>query len=161
METPEQAEQRKARARASSKKWREAHPEKAKAANRRWVVANRGKRNEARRAWRYKNLVRALVTEARARAKARGVTFAITPEDVPPIGVVCPLLGHSFYIGPGRSPFAPSLDRIDPSRGYVPGNVWIVGYRANLIKNDGTAEEHEAIAAAMRGTLSGCPSTPL
>lgn len=43
-----------------------------------------------------------------------------------------------------------SLDRIDPRKGYVKGNVWIISYRANLIKNDGTAEEHEMIAKAMR-----------
>lgn len=43
-----------------------------------------------------------------------------------------------------------SLDRVDPAKGYVKGNVWIVGYRANLVKNDGTAEEHELIARAIR-----------
>lgn len=93
-----------------------------------------------------------LVNQARARAKKRGIEFTITVSDVPPMGERCPLLGHPFdertlHV---RSRYTPSLDRINPTRGYVPGNVWIVGYRANLVKNDGTAEEHEMIARAMR-----------
>jgi hypothetical protein len=41
---------------------------------------------------------------------------------------------------------SPSLDKINPELGYVPGNVAIISYRANRIKNNGTAEEHRLIA---------------
>jgi len=41
---------------------------------------------------------------------------------------------------------SPSLDRIDSKKGYVPGNVMIMSWRANRIKNDGTAAEHKKIA---------------
>jgi hypothetical protein len=44
-------------------------------------------------------------------------------------------------------PNSPSLDRIDPSKGYVKGNVWIVSHRGNTIKNDATHDELKAIAA--------------
>lgn len=134
------------------------NPEKAKAATGKWRAANKPKINAGRRAWRSRNIIKSLLAEARHRAKARGVEFSITIDDIPPMGTHCPLLGHPFpapeirgtisHGGIGR--FTPSLDRIDPTRGYVPGNVWIVGYRANLVKNDGTAEEHELIARAMR-----------
>jgi len=40
---------------------------------------------------------------------------------------------------------SPTIDRINPSLGYIPGNVAWISNRANRIKNDGTAEEHLAI----------------
>lgn len=39
-----------------------------------------------------------------------------------------------------------SLDRIDSSRGYVKGNIWVISLRANRIKNDSTVEELRLIA---------------
>jgi hypothetical protein len=139
---------------AASRKYRKANPEKTKASAKRWREENRDQFNATRRKWRSRNIVRALFLEARARAKARGVEFSIECQDIPPMGEFCPLLGHRFPSpDQRRTPYSPSLDRIDSSKGYVPGNVWIVGYRANLIKNDGTAEEHEMIAKAMRSVL--------
>lgn len=49
-----------------------------------------------------------------------------------------------------QDPWSYSLDRVDNSKGYAPGNVVVMSYKANRLKNDGTAEEHEAIAAWMR-----------
>jgi hypothetical protein len=136
---------------ASARRYREANPDKAKAATKRWRSENKDRFNELRRIWRSNNVIRALVNEARSRAKARGVEFSIAADDVPPMGTHCPLLGEPFSTREERrSRNSPSLDRIDPSKGYVKGNVWVVGYRANLIKNDGTADEHEKIARAMR-----------
>jgi hypothetical protein len=124
---------------------------KASEASMRWFRNNRDHANARRREWGKKNVYRLLYLMAKSRAKKSGVVFDLQFEDIPPIGEKCPLLGHPFVITEsGRSPFSPSLDRIDPKLGYVKGNVWFVGYRANLIKNDGTAEEHEMIAAAMR-----------
>jgi hypothetical protein len=118
-------------------------------ATRRWQLKNPDRVRAARRAWRSKNLIRALVNEARSRSKSRGVEFTITVVDVPEPGPVCPLLGLAFSAVRG-SACSPSLDRIDPSKGYIPGNVWIVGRRANMIKNDGSRQEHEQIAEAMK-----------
>lgn len=42
-------------------------------------------------------------------------------------------------------PASPSLDKIIPSLGYVPGNVRIISARANLLKNDATVDELRAI----------------
>jgi hypothetical protein len=62
----------------------------------------------------------------------------------------CPALGLELdyaTFGSYRMPEnAASFDRIDPSLGYVKGNVVIISWRANRIKNDGTAAEHRAIA---------------
>lgn len=68
----------------------------------------------------------------------------------------CPILGLELLY---ESPFdkkedaSVSFDRRDSSKGYVPGNVQIISWRANRIKNDGTAEEHELIAKHMKMSM--------
>lgn len=63
----------------------------------------------------------------------------------------CPILGYELdYFSNIRQENSPSFDKIDPTKGYVVGNVQIVSWRANRIKNDGTAEEHEKIAKYMK-----------
>jgi len=65
----------------------------------------------------------------------------------------CPILGIpiEWKQGNGKASIAnsPSLDRLDSTKGYTPDNVRVISYRANVIKNDGTAAEHRAIAAWM------------
>lgn len=59
----------------------------------------------------------------------------------------CPVLGIELdYFAESRQENSVSFDRIDPAKGYVAGNVKIISWRANRIKNDGTAEEHRRIA---------------
>jgi hypothetical protein len=59
----------------------------------------------------------------------------------------CPILGLEIdYFTEIRKENSASFDRIDNSKGYVKGNVHIISWRANRIKNDGTAEEHRKIA---------------
>jgi hypothetical protein len=41
---------------------------------------------------------------------------------------------------------SPSLDRIKPELGYVPGNIQVISARANVMKNDATPEELLAFA---------------
>jgi len=41
----------------------------------------------------------------------------------------------------GKNPFNISIDRKDSSIGYVPDNVWLVCYKVNLMKHEGTLEE--------------------
>lgn len=134
-----------------TRRYMAAHPERAKSATKRWHQNNREHLNEIHRVWRSRNLVHQLYMEAKHRSKARGVEFRIAESDIPPMGEACPLLGTPWPSADDRNGMTtPSLDRIDSRRGYVPGNVWIVGRRANMVKNDGTAAEHEAIAKAMR-----------
>ena len=75
--------------------------------------------------------------------------FTITMDDVI-WNDVCPILGIKIdWFATKRSENSPSLDRIDPSKGYIPGNVQLISWRANRIKNDGTAQEHRQIADYM------------
>lgn len=54
-------------------------------------------------------------------------------------------------VGKHARPFnLATLDRVVPEKGYVDGNVIVISDRANRLKNNGTAEEHEKIAAYIR-----------
>jgi hypothetical protein len=60
----------------------------------------------------------------------------------------CPLLGmeltYAKYEGNTPDNYA-SLDKIDPSKGYIEGNVQILSFRANTIKGHATLEELKLI----------------
>ena len=59
----------------------------------------------------------------------------------------CPILGIELdYFAETRQENSPSFDRVDSSKGYDKGNVIVLSWRANRIKNDGTPAEHRAIA---------------
>lgn len=58
----------------------------------------------------------------------------------------CPILGLEIdYFSEGRIENSCSFDQIIPNLGYTKENTRIVSWRANRIKNDGTAEEHRKI----------------
>lgn len=91
---------------------------------------------------------------ARDRAKSRGIEFAITEDDVRavfPTDWVCPVLGVTMRHGKGKlTDASPTLDRINPEWGYVPGNIAVMSYRANRAKGAMSAEELEQIATWMQ-----------
>ena len=94
-----------------------------------------------------------LLYAARSRAKQNGLDCTITVNDIV-IPELCPALGIKLEarIGAGRQNRkdiggSPSLDRINNSKGYIPGNVAVISLRANMIKTDATAAELKAVAA--------------
>ena len=63
---------------------------------------------------------------------------------------ICPIFNIELdWFAESKAENSPSYDRINPKLGYVKGNVQIISWRANRIKNDGTAEEHRLIADFM------------
>jgi hypothetical protein len=91
--------------------------------------------------------------DARDRAREKNLPFNVTAAYLRSIATdECPVFktvldwGHSG-LGPGKTkPNGPQLDRIIPELGYVEGNVAFISRRANRIKDNGTMEEHYAIA---------------
>ena len=93
--------------------------------------------------------LRKLVLTAKSRAKRKGLEFSITEEDLEHT-THCPVLGIVLEHNYGKaSDNSPSIDRIDNSKGYVPGNVRVISYRANTLKRDATLEEILKIAEYM------------
>lgn len=129
-----------------------------------WHKKNRARRRaydlahqKERMAYRYRYPERMVYYNAKQRAAATGTAFTIKFADVV-IPERCPVLGIPIIppTAPGqkRGDNAPSLDRLDSSRGYVPGNVHVISWRANAVKNNGTAAEHRAIADWMTRELA-------
>lgn len=91
-----------------------------------------------------------LLKSAKQRAKAEGIAFDLCEEDIY-VPMICPALGVPIkYGGKFAGPNSPSLDRAVPKLGYVSGNVFVISFRANAIKNDAYAYEMEKIARYAR-----------
>ena len=86
-----------------------------------------------------------ILNRVRSGARKRGLEFSITMEDVI-VPTHCPLLGIPLNKTSHNNQDSPSIDRIDSSKGYVPGNVWVISWRANDIKRNATLEEFTTIA---------------
>jgi hypothetical protein len=85
---------------------------------------------------------------AKGRAKDRGVPFNISKQDILdvwPDDNKCPVLGielkHNYDNNGSNSSNSPSLDSVDPLKGYVKGNIAIISQKANKIKNNETDPE--------------------
>ena len=121
------------------------------ATNRDWRNRNREKHTETQYSWQERNPLAHLLNVARARAKIAGIEFSVTAQDFPTLPTVCPVFGYELkYGGRGKRSYASaSLDRIDSTRGYVPGNVQVISWRANDLKRDATVEELRLLLAYM------------
>jgi hypothetical protein len=64
--------------------------------------------------------------------------------------IACPALGITLKIGSARSGASPSLDRIDPHKGYVNGNVRVISDRANQLKGAGDLRSLSRLATTGR-----------
>lgn len=82
------------------------------------------------------------------RALVKGLKYNLSIDyltSIFPKDNICPVLGTKMEFNVGSIQTSPSVDRIDPKKGYVKGNVAWVSYRANSIKQDATIEELEKV----------------
>jgi hypothetical protein len=90
-----------------------------------------------------------LLSLTKYRAQKRAIPFDLSIEDIV-VPDFCPVLGLPLYRNTGgraQGPNSPSVDRIDPAKGYVKGNVRVISSRANAIKSNATPEELLRVAA--------------
>lgn len=91
--------------------------------------------------------MRITLYDARARAKKRGLLATIKLEQLLPLPKRCPLLGVDLDYGTVYGPNKATFDRKDSTKGYEPGNVWIISARANTLKSDATLGELKRLVA--------------
>ena len=81
--------------------------------------------------------------KSKIKFSGRNLEFSITEKDLKIIKY-CPLLNIEldYCVGSGRKNWnSVSIDRIDNSKGYIPGNVWIISKLANTMKNCATKDQ--------------------
>lgn len=122
-------------------KWESRHPEK--------IAKYRATTRD-----RWRGTPRQLLARAQARARRYSIEFNLTEQDIN-IPEYCPALGIRFTTKSvrGGHDASPSLDRLIPELGYVPGNVRVISKRANKIKTDATLEEIRAVCSWLEAEL--------
>jgi len=135
------------------------HKKQASERAKTWYAKNKGeirKRQEEARVKAYRENPKAkwlatALNSAKTRAKKEGRTYTLAGNELE-CPDFCPLLGipllYTIGRGANNREHSPSIDRIDTAKGYDPGNVWVVSWRANHIKSDASLEEFRAILKA-------------
>ena len=97
---------------------------------------------------------RQMLSNSKTRASRKGLEHTLRLEDIV-IPEVCPLLGIRLQVGDGCvCDASPSLDRINPAKGYTPENTWIISNRANRIKTDATPHELISIGSTLAAFIA-------
>lgn len=106
------------------------------------AIRERERRNKD---WKH-NACKILLSNAKQRAKKSNIEFTLTKDDIN-IPDTCPVFGFPLK-REGRETwmYAPSIDRIDNTKGYIKENIIIVSRRANILKKDATLDELRKLA---------------
>mgnify|MGYP003582315793 CR=1 FL=1 len=160
------------------KRWEIRNPGETDKAIQRWTKNNPKKRQGYRDAaaqqrrddglmpyhteWARSNREKAMLSSARYRAKKKSLEFNITSDDVV-IPERCPVFGFLMETSSeiGRSDASPSLDRIDNSLGYIKGNVIVVSWLANRLKNDASPQQLRTVANFYEAQAQKAPPSSL
>lgn len=131
--------------------WRKANPERYKEQHQAMMAKRsarlkadpvyRDKLNTQKRDGSRRNFIVGMIARARTRAIKYDVPFSITVVDIV-VPDMCPILEVPFVLGTrGDYQFSPSIDRIEPAKGYVAGNIKVISTLANTMKNSATKEQ--------------------
>lgn len=101
----------------------------------------------SKKQWVDKSIESKMLNRCKSRAALKDIEFNLTPEDlvIPPN---CPVLNVPFDTS---NDYTPSVDRIDPSKGYISGNIQIISNKANRMKSNATHAELLAFAKWING----------
>lgn len=104
----------------------------------------RAKNRLQQKQYRKNNPVKLLIMWARNKCKKRDIEFNLKEKDLTYTGI-CPVFNIKLEMGGENLDNSPTLDRIDPNKGYIAGNVQIICHLANRIKNNATEEQIKLI----------------
>lgn len=150
--TPKKRKERYKKNLPRIQKWRQEHPEEWRQVQLKGLTA-----------WYERNPLHYKFLQAKRSRKAKELGFTITEADLLINGELpklCPYLGiklnYSYRGGAGgRHDDAPSIDRIDSSQGYHPGNVVVCSWLANKIKGHGALEQLRSVVKGMERLKCG------
>lgn len=98
-------------------------------------------------------IVAQLYYMSRKRAKQKSVEHTITKDDIKLVHI-CPIRNVTMSRSTGKfNNDSYTLDRVDSSRGYVPGNVRVISWKANNLKSDLSVGDIVRLLAYMKGEL--------
>jgi len=119
------------------------HPEIVKKVKQKWTDSNKVYRTILARKSRENNPELYILRAAQNRAQKQNLNFNLDITDIN-IPEYCPILNIKLKLNsgkPGGSFDSPSLDKINPSLGYIKGNVQIISHQANMMKSNATKEQ--------------------
>lgn len=102
-----------------------------------WIRNNREVFRKASKKWSLNNPEKRMLNCSKQNARKKGQEHSITIDDIK-IPEICPVFGVAFE---KQGVFVPSLDRIDNTKGYVPGNVQVISKLANTMKFSATQDQ--------------------
>ncbi len=106
-----------------------------------YYALNRDKILKKTKNYQQSNRSACMYNTIRSRAKKKGIEFDIEIEDIS-YPEFCPVLGLRLERNAGiANTNSPSVDRIDPTKGYVKGNIQVISNKANTMKSNATPEE--------------------
>lgn len=101
------------------------------------------------------------LARVKSRAKLKAVPFDLTLDDLKKAYTpICPILNIELnWYDPknegGRAEDTPALDRIDPKKGYVKGNIAFISTLANMMKSSATRKQIEVFCKNIFKYLDG------
>lgn len=108
--------------------------------------------------YRYKNTFYRQFLSRQQAAKRNNIPFTIKFEDIEQVQY-CPILGIKLNYGRSglnrRDDAKASIDKVIPELGYVPGNVFVISWRANKLKGDMTLQELTLIMQYIKDKTHG------
>ena len=123
--------------------------------SRRYKTKNRDRVLKKQRQYKKDNYESIMLSTIKKRAKTLGIESNLDISDIN-IPDKCPLLGIPLVPSGMKNnrDSSPSVDRKNPDKGYVKGNIAIISYRANRIKNNAKPYELKKIAKRIDDYMS-------
>jgi hypothetical protein len=93
---------------------------------------------------------------SKSRAKKENIPHTLELSDIT-IPEYCPVLGMKLCLENKKihQENSPSLDKLIPALGYVKGNIRVISFRANWLKQNASWEELMAVANWLKGETNG------
>ena len=101
--------------------------------------------------YRQKHPARGLIRHAKRRAREKGLPFDLIEQEITDqIWKGCELTGMPFDLSPGRKWNSPSIDQIQPKKGYTKENTRVILYGLNCALGEWGVDVLKMVVAAVK-----------